>query len=399
MRTQPILGAALALALLAGSAAASPTPPGDPPPSGGDGTKNHVHRLKPWKAKFEYRMVRDAVAHDELNARADLQAQVVKGQWWPIDCQLYNRTQNGVVLWNHIHNVGWVADQAMKTYSDGRLEGAPTCAKPGAAHVWFKQRWASGKQYRAAHRAQARDRPGGAPVAKVVQTGEWNAVNCHQAHKGRQWVFIDFPGAASGYIPADALRFWQKGLPAGMPPCVKPPPPVRTWVAMGDSYAAGQGANDYSGGHCRRSANSYWALLHGSLRNGLTSPAEKFVACSGATTATVRADQLAALDPTTRLVTISVGGNDLGFAGVLTACVEPFGQVLPGGDRRALPALGPARAAQARWGASTATSAAGPPRRRCSCSATRSSSRATTSTAAARWTRVTRRRCTAPPRC
>src|SRR5205823_754176 len=121
-------------------------------------------------------------------------------------------------------------------------------------------------------------------------------------------VFLDLPGTASGYVPADALRFRQKGLPAGMPKCVKPPPPVRTWVAMGDSYASGQGANDYSGGDCRRSANSYWALLHTRLKHGLVSDSSDFVACSGATTSYVHDHELGALDPTTRLVTLSVGG-------------------------------------------------------------------------------------------
>jgi lysophospholipase L1-like esterase len=312
------------LVLAALSCAAHAYVPPDPGP-GPDGVKNHVHRLKPWRAKLQYQMERDAVAHTELNARADLQAQTLKGQWWPIDCQLYNVTQNGRVLWNHIPNVGWVSDDAIRTYTNGRLQGSPTCAKPGPGHVWFKQRWALRKQYRAIHRAQAYDRPGGAPVAAVLQTGEWTSVNCHQLHNGHQWAFIDFAGQGSGYVRAGALRFWQAGLPAGLPACVKPPPPVRTWVAMGDSYAAGQGANDYFGGDCRRSSNSYWALLHTHLKHGLQSDTGDFVACSGATTGDLRAHQLGALDPTTRLVTISIGGNDLGFAGVLTSCVEPYG--------------------------------------------------------------------------
>ena len=94
---------------------------------------------------------------------------------------------------------------------------------------------------------------------------------------------------------------------------------------MGDSYASGQGADNYSGGSCRRSANAYWALLHNRLRHGLTSSASEFVACSGATTADVRAHQLGALDPTTRLVTLSVGGDNLGFSGVVKSCVKPGG--------------------------------------------------------------------------
>ena len=45
-----------------------------------------------------------------------------------------------------------------------------------------------------------------------------------------------------------------------------------------------------------------------------------FVACGGATTADVLSGQVAALRTTTTLVTISVGGNDVGFADVVTTC-------------------------------------------------------------------------------
>lgn len=322
----PVALALAALACFASPALAAP-PPEDDPGGSDDPDKSHVHRLKPWKAKFRYQMMRDAVAHYELNRRSDLQAQVLKGQWWNIDCQLYNRTQNGRVLWNHIANVGWVVDAAMKTYTDGRLKGAPKCDRPGPNHVWFKQRWTFHKEYRVKYRVQARDRPGGAPVGKVFEAGQWTRTNCHGRHRGRQWVFIDFKATGSGWVPADALNFWQRGLPRRMPRCVRAPTPIRTWVAMGDSYASGQGANEYFGGDCRRSWHAYWALLRGRLRHGIVSPEENFVACSGATTDAVHANQLGALDPTTRLVTLSVGGNDLGFSDVMTICVVQGGSL------------------------------------------------------------------------
>jgi lysophospholipase L1-like esterase len=164
-------------------------------------------------------------------------------------------------------------------------------------------------------------------VGKVLQEGEWTTTNCHQRHRRRQWVFIDFKAQGSGWVPASALKFWQKRLPRRMGRCVRSPKPIRTWVAMGDSYASGQGANEYFGGSCRRSWHSYWARLRGRLRHGIAAPDEKFVACSGATTAAVREHQLAALDPTTRLVTISVGGNDIGFSEVMTICVLQGGSL------------------------------------------------------------------------
>jgi lysophospholipase L1-like esterase len=89
------------------------------------------------------------------------------------------------------------------------------------------------------------------------------------------------------------------------------------YVALGDSYASGTGAGDYGdSGSCKRSANAYaqlWANDH--------APSEfAFVACSGAVTADVLANQVSAITPDTELVTISIGGNDAGFADVMTDC-------------------------------------------------------------------------------
>ncbi|MGF1661432.1 MAG: SGNH/GDSL hydrolase family protein [Kineosporiaceae bacterium] len=91
------------------------------------------------------------------------------------------------------------------------------------------------------------------------------------------------------------------------------------YVALGDSYSAGLGAGPYdpASGDCSRSPNAYPALW--AAANGPATFA--FVACSGATTSDVRSDQLPALTGDTDLVTLTVGGNDVGFAPVLTACV------------------------------------------------------------------------------
>jgi lysophospholipase L1-like esterase len=96
------------------------------------------------------------------------------------------------------------------------------------------------------------------------------------------------------------------------------PAPVR-YVALGDSYSAGTGAGSYgqAGRACERSSNAYpqlWASLH--------HPASFVsVACSGATTSTVLDDQLSALSAQTTLVSLTVGGNDVGFADVMETCV------------------------------------------------------------------------------
>ena len=90
------------------------------------------------------------------------------------------------------------------------------------------------------------------------------------------------------------------------------------YVALGDSYSSGVGTGVYdaASGDCARSPLSYpplWASEH--------DPANfRFVACSGATTDNVRGDQVSALTPSTNLVTITVGGNDVGFGPVLQTC-------------------------------------------------------------------------------
>ncbi|HYY18993.1 MAG TPA: SGNH/GDSL hydrolase family protein [Streptosporangiaceae bacterium] len=109
-------------------------------------------------------------------------------------------------------------------------------------------------------------------------------------------------GAASGAR--------SKPLPA--------PPPVR-YVALGDSYSAGTGAGPYTraGRGCERSASAYprlWASQHAPA--SFTS-----VACAGATAATVLDHQLSALSARTTLVSLTIGGNDVGFSHVMETCV------------------------------------------------------------------------------
>lgn len=90
------------------------------------------------------------------------------------------------------------------------------------------------------------------------------------------------------------------------------------YVALGDSYASGVGAGSYisSSGSCDRSTNSFsalWAAAHAPA-------AYTSVACSGATTATVQSSQLSALSASTTLVSVVVGGNDVGFSTIMETC-------------------------------------------------------------------------------
>ncbi|MGK5631751.1 SGNH/GDSL hydrolase family protein [Streptomyces sp. URMC 123] len=94
---------------------------------------------------------------------------------------------------------------------------------------------------------------------------------------------------------------------------------VTSYAALGDSYSSGLGAGDYDpdSGACKRSARAYPALWAYANRPDRFT----FAACMGARTGDVLSDQLDALDPGTSLVSLTVGGNDAGFADVMTTCV------------------------------------------------------------------------------
>ncbi|MFJ4964998.1 SGNH/GDSL hydrolase family protein [Streptomyces sp. NPDC088729] len=91
------------------------------------------------------------------------------------------------------------------------------------------------------------------------------------------------------------------------------------YVALGDSYSSGVGAGGYdsASGDCKRTNRAYPALW--AAANSPSSFA--FTACSGARTGDVTGGQLGPLNASTDLVSISIGGNDAGFADVMTTCV------------------------------------------------------------------------------
>ncbi|MDQ0841808.1 SGNH/GDSL hydrolase family protein [Streptomyces sp. V1I6] len=91
------------------------------------------------------------------------------------------------------------------------------------------------------------------------------------------------------------------------------------YVALGDSYSSGVGAGSYdsASGNCKRSTRAFpklWA-------NANSPSSFAFTACSGARTGDVTASQLGPLNSSTDLVSVTVGGNDAGFADVMTTCV------------------------------------------------------------------------------
>lgn len=94
-----------------------------------------------------------------------------------------------------------------------------------------------------------------------------------------------------------------------------------SYVALGDSYAAGQGAGPYVDA-CLRSEHGYPALLDAARKISLAGNG----ACSGATTSSVRTNQIPALNRKVDLVTVTAGGNDLDSIGALVVCSQDPGQ-------------------------------------------------------------------------
>lgn len=113
---------------------------------------------------------------------------------------------------------------------------------------------------------------------------------------------------------------------------------VNRYVALGDSYQSGEGTFDYidstdidGQNECHRSEFAYPSLL---VDQGVVNLVLDFRACSGAVVSTMLIPssstgppwddgiaQVNALSTSTRLVTIGIIGNDLGFSDTIVECV------------------------------------------------------------------------------
>lgn len=91
------------------------------------------------------------------------------------------------------------------------------------------------------------------------------------------------------------------------------------YVALGDSYSSGEGTG-YSTYNldvgCRRSTYGYPQLV----ANGRGNTSLKFVACAGAKTSDVINNQIGSLNLSTNFVTMTIGGNDIGFGDLIKNC-------------------------------------------------------------------------------
>ena len=88
------------------------------------------------------------------------------------------------------------------------------------------------------------------------------------------------------------------------------------YVALGDSYSSGTGAGSYNlNSSCQRGTSAYPYLVAQAKGYSLN-----FVACSGATTVDEINQQVSALNSGTNVVTLTAGGNDVGFTSLIINC-------------------------------------------------------------------------------
>jgi len=125
------------------------------------------------------------------------------------------------------------------------------------------------------------------------------------------------------------------GAAPSIDPWDSPDPVVRAkWgnmVVLGDSYSSGEGDDDYgvtgSTSSCHASANAYGPAVADSV--GM-SDRLRVRACTGATLSNLdgpyrdhnQPPQIGTIDAKTSLITMTLGGNDLGWSGVLLNCIE-----------------------------------------------------------------------------
>ncbi|KAI8938763.1 hypothetical protein NX059_004629 [Plenodomus lindquistii] len=110
---------------------------------------------------------------------------------------------------------------------------------------------------------------------------------------------------------------------------------VKSWAALGDSYAAGIGSGkplgdifhqDDGAWSCSRWDQSYPYLMHQS--EDFSGKDFKFLACSGWTSSKIKDEQVPKLDDKSQqIITLSSGGNDVYLSDLLDHCVY---QLTPG---------------------------------------------------------------------
>jgi hypothetical protein len=301
----------------------------------------------------------------DSNGLADMTQPFGKGtngsafiKWFPngtnlqIRCQANNggqvdgRFQYGrpFTTWDKLADGTWVYDWYMNTplvATDGYSPGISHCnwsaSAAGTYHVTGAPSGGAGIYSEPHVNNVLRRVPSGTALAVQCQVNNGDQLD-GKTQYGRPFLTWDKLSDGTWIYDwyMDTPLVATDGYSPNMPHC--PADSSRRYVALGDSYSSGQGTYSYFGTNptvCRRSEQSYsyvWARTYPvpSWMPARTDPV--LLACGGATISALTSSyngelpqlDTGALGPLTKLVTISIGGNDAGFATTLEKCINQF---------------------------------------------------------------------------
>ncbi|KAH0547495.1 hypothetical protein GP486_008434, partial [Trichoglossum hirsutum] len=98
---------------------------------------------------------------------------------------------------------------------------------------------------------------------------------------------------------------------------------VSNYNALGDSFGAGVAAGspyNGGGGGCNRYDGAYSVKLNNRIR----ARTFNFIACTGATTGDVLKNQVPSIDQAADFISVTMGGNNIGFGNIVNGCVYRF---------------------------------------------------------------------------
>jgi lysophospholipase L1-like esterase len=96
---------------------------------------------------------------------------------------------------------------------------------------------------------------------------------------------------------------------------------IKRYVAIGDSFAAGIGVGEVEGASDAKACSRYTGGYPNKIQDAVQAGEYQFLACSGAVSADMVEKQVPQLQGQYDLISVSAGGNDVGFSDVLKACL------------------------------------------------------------------------------